>query len=133
MTCDAYEHLTRIAVEVKDLDLLPWVAEQLSWQYREQAVVANCTGPGVLPPGWRYPIVVQDGQVAFADFENAEGNQQGVEQFKARYTLDTAKKAAAAQGWLEERQAALESLTAIKRAGADIVVSYWTRDLATWL
>jgi porphobilinogen synthase len=42
-------------------------------------------------------------------------------------------KAAAAQGWLEERPAALESLTAIKRAGADIVVSYWTRDLATWL
>jgi porphobilinogen synthase len=42
-------------------------------------------------------------------------------------------KAAAAQGWLEERQAALESLTAIKRAGADIVVSYWTKDLTTWL
>jgi porphobilinogen synthase len=42
-------------------------------------------------------------------------------------------KAAAAQGWLDERQAALESLTAIKRAGADIVVSYWTRDLAAWL
>src|SRR6266511_3457438 len=42
-------------------------------------------------------------------------------------------KAAAAQGWLDERQAALESLTAIKRAGADIVVSYWTKDLASWL
>ena len=42
-------------------------------------------------------------------------------------------RAAAAQGWLEERQAALESLTAIKRAGADIVVSYWTKDLAAWL
>jgi porphobilinogen synthase len=42
-------------------------------------------------------------------------------------------KAAAAQGWLEERPAALESLTAIKRAGADIVVSYWTKDLAAWL
>jgi porphobilinogen synthase len=42
-------------------------------------------------------------------------------------------RAAAAQGWLEERQAALESLTAIKRAGADIVVSYWTKDLASWL
>jgi len=41
MTCDAYEHLTRIAVEVKDLDLLPWVAEQLGWQYREQAVVGR--------------------------------------------------------------------------------------------
>jgi porphobilinogen synthase len=42
-------------------------------------------------------------------------------------------KAAAAQGWLDERVAALESLTAIKRAGADIVVSYWAKDLASWL
>ena len=42
-------------------------------------------------------------------------------------------KAAAASGWLEERQAALESLTAIKRAGADFVVSYWTKELAAWL
>jgi porphobilinogen synthase len=42
-------------------------------------------------------------------------------------------KAAAQAGWLDERQAALESLTAIRRAGADVVVSYWTKDLATWL
>jgi porphobilinogen synthase len=42
-------------------------------------------------------------------------------------------KAAAARGWLDERQAALESLTAIKRAGADVIVSYWTRELASWL
>jgi porphobilinogen synthase len=42
-------------------------------------------------------------------------------------------KAAAAKGWLDERQAALESLTAIKRAGADFVVSYWTKELAGWL
>ena len=42
-------------------------------------------------------------------------------------------KAAAARGWLDERQAAIESLTAIKRAGADIVVSYWTKELAQWL
>ena len=42
-------------------------------------------------------------------------------------------RAAAAAGWLEEEAAALESLTAIKRAGADIVVSYWTKDLAGWL
>jgi porphobilinogen synthase len=42
-------------------------------------------------------------------------------------------KAAAARGWMEERTAALESLTAIKRAGADFVVSYWTKDLAQWL
>jgi porphobilinogen synthase len=42
-------------------------------------------------------------------------------------------KAAAARGWLDERQAALESVTAIKRAGADVVISYWTRELAAWL
>jgi porphobilinogen synthase len=42
-------------------------------------------------------------------------------------------KAAAAAGHLEERAAALESLTAIRRAGADVVVSYWTKELAGWL
>ena len=42
-------------------------------------------------------------------------------------------KAAAQSGWLDERQAALESLVAIKRAGADLIVSYWTKDLAQWL
>jgi porphobilinogen synthase len=42
-------------------------------------------------------------------------------------------EAAAARGWLDERQAALESLTAIKRAGADVIVSYWTAQLAEWL
>ncbi len=42
-------------------------------------------------------------------------------------------KAAAAKGFLDERQAALESLTAIKRAGANFVISYWTKELASWL
>ena len=42
-------------------------------------------------------------------------------------------KAAARAGWLDERAAALESLTAIKRAGADLIVSYWTRELPAWL
>jgi porphobilinogen synthase len=42
-------------------------------------------------------------------------------------------KSAAAKGFMDERQAALESLTAIKRAGADLIVSYWTKELTTWL
>jgi porphobilinogen synthase len=42
-------------------------------------------------------------------------------------------KAAASKGFMDERQAAVESLTAIKRAGADLVVSYWTKELASWL
>lgn len=39
-------------------------------------------------------------------------------------------KAAAARGWLDEERAMLESLTAIKRAGADIIVTYWARQFA---
>ena len=42
-------------------------------------------------------------------------------------------KAAAARGWLDERQAATESLTAISRAGADFIVTYWAKELAAWL
>jgi porphobilinogen synthase len=42
-------------------------------------------------------------------------------------------KAAAARGWLDERQAATESLTAIRRAGADFIVTYWAKELAAWL
>ena len=42
-------------------------------------------------------------------------------------------KAAAAAGDLDERAAALESLTAIRRAGADVIFTYWTKELAGWL
>jgi porphobilinogen synthase len=42
-------------------------------------------------------------------------------------------KAAARNGWLDEKRAALEALTAIKRAGADIIISYFARDVARWL
>ena len=38
-------------------------------------------------------------------------------------------KAAAERGWLDERAAALESLTAIRRAGADILITYWAKDV----
>ncbi len=41
-------------------------------------------------------------------------------------------KAAAAAGDLDERAAALESLTAIRRAGADVIVTYWAKDFASW-
>ena len=42
-------------------------------------------------------------------------------------------KAAAAAGHLEEQRAALESLTAIKRAGAGTIVTYWAKELAGWM
>jgi porphobilinogen synthase len=42
-------------------------------------------------------------------------------------------KAAAQQGWLEEKAAVLESLIALKRAGASIIISYYTKEILNWL
>ena len=42
-------------------------------------------------------------------------------------------KAAAERGWIDERAIALESLTAITRAGASIILTYWAKDVAKWL
>jgi len=42
-------------------------------------------------------------------------------------------KAAAANGWLDERRVALEALTAIKRAGADMILTYFAKDAVKWL
>jgi porphobilinogen synthase len=42
-------------------------------------------------------------------------------------------KAAVAKGVFDERTAVLEIMTALKRAGADIIVTYWVRELAKWL
>ena len=42
-------------------------------------------------------------------------------------------KAAAANGWLDERRAVLETLTGIRRAGADVILTYHARDAARWL
>ncbi len=42
-------------------------------------------------------------------------------------------KAAAANGWLDEERAVLEAITGIKRAGADLIITYHAKDLVRWL
>ncbi|MCK4297977.1 MAG: porphobilinogen synthase, partial [Planctomycetes bacterium] len=42
-------------------------------------------------------------------------------------------KAASARGWLEEQPIVLEILTSIKRAGADLILTYFAPDVARWL
>ena len=66
-----------------------------------------------------------------------------VTKVKERFRLPTAAyhvsgeysmlKAAAANGWIDERRAMMETLTAIARAGADIIVTYYARDAARLL
>jgi len=42
-------------------------------------------------------------------------------------------KAAALNGWIDEKRAALEVLTSIRRAGAKMILTYWAKDAARWL
>jgi len=42
-------------------------------------------------------------------------------------------EAAAAKGWIDRKRAVCESLTAIKRAGADVIITYWAEEAALWL
>src|SRR5690625_4620550 len=42
-------------------------------------------------------------------------------------------KAAAQQGWIDEQAIVMEKLTAMKRAGADLILTYFAKDAATWL
>ena len=54
----------------------------------------------------------------------------GAYNFSGEYAM---LKAAAANGWLDERAVVLEALTGIRRAGADLVVTYHAKDAAAWL
>jgi porphobilinogen synthase len=42
-------------------------------------------------------------------------------------------KAAAKMGWLDEKRAVIEIMTGFRRAGADMIITYWAKDLAVWL
>jgi porphobilinogen synthase len=66
-----------------------------------------------------------------------------IQQVRARHPLPLAAyqvsgefsmiKAAAAQGWIDEQRVAAETLLAIKRAGADMIITYYAKDAAGWL
>ncbi len=42
-------------------------------------------------------------------------------------------KAAAQNGWIDERRVTMEVLTGIRRAGADMIITYFAPDVAQWL
>jgi porphobilinogen synthase len=42
-------------------------------------------------------------------------------------------KAAAQNGWIDEKNAVLELMTSFRRAGADLIITYWARDVAKWI
>jgi len=62
--------------------------------------------------------------------KDATGAPVAAYQVSGEYSM---LKAAAERGWIDERAAALESLTAIRRAGADAIVTYYAKEVAGWL
>jgi porphobilinogen synthase len=78
----------------------------------------------MVKPALAYLDIIRQARDTFPELPLAAYNVSG------EYSM---LKAAARLGWLEERRVALESLTAIKRAGADIILTYWAKDAARWL
>jgi porphobilinogen synthase len=78
----------------------------------------------MVKPALPYLDVIHRVRQAFPELPLAAYNVSG------EYSM---LKAAAINGWLDERNTVLESLTAIKRAGADLIVTYHAKDAAGWL
>jgi porphobilinogen synthase len=78
----------------------------------------------MVKPALAYLDIIRDVRQAFPGVPLAAYNVSG------EYSL---VKAAAANGWVDERTIALEMLTAIRRAGAGIILTYWAKDVAKWL
>jgi porphobilinogen synthase len=78
----------------------------------------------MVKPALPYLDIIRQARDRFPDMPLAAYNVSG------EYSM---LKAAARLGWLDERRVAMESLTAIKRAGADMILTYWAKDAARWL
>jgi porphobilinogen synthase len=92
---------------------------------RETALdVAEGADMLMVKPALAYLDIIRRVREAFPNLPLAAYNVSG------EYAM---LKAAAANGWLDERRAALEVLTGIKRAGADLIITYHAKDAARWL
>jgi porphobilinogen synthase len=78
----------------------------------------------MVKPALPYLDVVHAVKTAYPDVPLAAYNVSG------EYAM---LKAAAAQGWLDERRSVTEALTSIARAGADMTITYYAKDVARWL
>jgi porphobilinogen synthase len=78
----------------------------------------------MVKPALPYLDVVHAVKSAYPDVPLAAYNVSG------EYAM---LKAAAQRGWLDEERAVTEALTGIARAGADLLITYYAKDLARWL
>lgn len=92
---------------------------------REAALdVAEGADMLMVKPALPYLDIIRQVKDTFPELPSAAYNVSG------EYAM---LKAAAANGWLDERSTVLETLTGIKRAGADLIVTYHAKEAAAWL
>jgi porphobilinogen synthase len=92
---------------------------------RETALdVAEGADMLMVKPALAYLDIIRQVRAQFPELPLAAYNVSG------EYAM---VKAAAANGWLDEERAVLEVLTGIKRAGADLIITYHAKDAAAWL
>jgi porphobilinogen synthase len=78
----------------------------------------------MVKPALAYLDIIRNVRIQFPGVPLAAYNVSG------EYSM---VKAAAANGWIDERGTALEMLLAMKRAGTSILISYWAKEAAKWL
>ena len=78
----------------------------------------------MVKPGLAYLDIIRQVRDTFPGVPLATYNVSG------EYSM---VKAAAQKGWIDEPAIVCESLTAMHRAGADILLTYWAKDVAQWL
>ncbi len=92
---------------------------------REAALdVAEGADMLMVKPGLPYLDIIRQVRDAFGELPIAAYNVSG------EYAMI---KAAAANGWIDEEKVVLETLTAFKRAGCDLVITYHAKDAASWI
>jgi porphobilinogen synthase len=92
---------------------------------REAALdVAEGADMLMVKPALPYLDVIRAVHASFPELPIAAYNVSG------EYSM---LKAAAERGWLDEEKVVLEALTGIKRAGADLILTYHAKDAARWL
>lgn len=101
-------HTVTVRVEYRDLDALSAAVVALGGtvlgQGEHQLYQGTVSGWGAQLPGWRYPIVLADGDLAYDDYRGAWGDTALLERLRERYAVEAARRAASEQGWISEDQ-----------------------------
>ena len=106
-------------------DRVEWRPEPVCEALREHQIdVAEGADVLMVKPALAYLDVIRTTRDRYPDMPLAAYNVSG------EYAM---VKAAAANGWVDERRVVVEILTAVRRAGADLIITYHAKDAAPWV